>query len=78
MKKDFINVMLINDLEELTDKVRIIEISKGTVSGNSIEVTEREINSQNSYVYYDRVADRDKDYKLLLELIEAKIEKNES
>jgi len=77
MSKGFVNIVLKNDLKELTEKVKNIEITKGDISGNSIEVTELETNSQSSYVYYDRDADRDRDYELLLELIETKIEENE-
>ena len=77
MSKVFVNIVLKNDLKELTEKIKGIEITKGDVSGNSIEVTELETNSQSSYVYYDRVADRDRDYELLLELIETKIEEDE-
>ena len=77
MSNVFVNIVLKNDLKELTQKVKDIEISKGDVSGNSIEITELETNSQSSYVYYDRVDDRDKDYELLLETIKNKTEENE-
>ena len=75
MSNVFVNIVLKNDLKELSQKVKDIEISKGDVSGNSIEITELETNSQSSYVYYDRAGDRDRDYELLLELI--KTEGNE-
>jgi hypothetical protein len=77
MSKAFVNIVLKNDLKELSQKVKTIEITKGDVSGNSIEVIEIETNSQSSYVYYDKVTERDSDYELLLELIETKIEEDE-
>jgi hypothetical protein len=77
MSNVFVNIVLKNDLKELKQKVNDIEISKGDVSGNSIEITELETNSQSSYVYYDRAGDRDRDYELLMELIETKIEEDE-
>jgi|LakMenE18May11ns_1017448.scaffolds.fasta_scaffold7860244_1 hypothetical protein len=77
MSKLLKNIVLKNDLKELTEKIKSIEITKGDISGNSIEIVEVASQSQSSYVYYDRVGDRDKDYDLLLELIESKIEKNE-
>lgn len=77
MNNVFVNIVLKNDLKELTEKIKDIEISKGDVSGNSIEIIEVETNSQSSYVYYDRADDRDRDYELLLELIETKIEEDE-
>jgi hypothetical protein len=77
MSKLLKNIVLKNDLKDLTEKIKSIEITKGDISGNSIEIVEVASQSQSSYVYYDRVGDRDKDYDLLLELIESKIEKNE-
>jgi len=77
MSKGFINVVLERDLKELSNNITGFEITKGDVSGFSIEVVEIETNSQSSYVYYDRDAERDNDYELLLELIETKIEENE-
>ncbi len=72
MSNVFVNVVLKNDLKELKENVNNFEISKGDVSGNSIEIMDNTTQSQSSYVYYDRKGDRDKDYELLLELIKEK------
>jgi hypothetical protein len=77
MSKSFINVVLQRDLKDITNNITGFEISKGDVSGYSIEITEKSTDSQSSYVYYDKDAERDNDYELLLELIETKIEENE-
>jgi hypothetical protein len=77
MSKVFVNIVLKNDLKSLTENLNDLEISKGTVSGNSIEITEKSTQSESSYVYYERDGDRDKDYELLLELINTKTEENE-
>ena len=72
MSNVFVNVVLKNDLKDLTENVNKFEVSKGSVSGNSIEVLDKETQSQSSYIYYDRNSDRDKDYELLSELIKTK------
>jgi hypothetical protein len=77
MGKTFINTLLKNDIKELQKNLKVIEITKGDVSGNSIEIYEKITKSYNSYVYYSRSIDRDKDYQLLLEMLESKLEENE-
>jgi hypothetical protein len=77
MSNVFVNIVLKNDLKDITKNIAGFEISKGNVSGNSIEIIEKETQSESSYVYYDRDGDRDKDYELLLELINTKTEENE-
>jgi len=72
MSNVFVNVVLKNDLKDLTENVNKFKVSKGSVSGNSIEVLDKDTQSQSSYIYYDRNSDRDKDYELLLELIKTK------
>jgi hypothetical protein len=77
MSNAFVNIVLKNDLKDITKNITGFEISKGNVSGNSIEIVEKETQSESSYVYYERDGDRDKDYELLLELINTKTEENE-
>jgi len=72
MSNLFVNVVLKNDLKNITKNIDGFEISKGSVSGNSIEITEKSTQSESSYVYYERDGDRDKDYELLLEIIKTK------
>jgi hypothetical protein len=72
MSNLFVNVVLKNDLKNITKNIDGFEISKGNVSGNSIEITEKSTQSESSYVYYERDGDRDKDYDLLLEIIKTK------
>ena len=72
MSNLFVNVVLKNDLKNITKNIDGFEISKGNVSGNSIEITEKNTQSESSYVYYERDGDRDKDYDLLLEIIKTK------
>jgi len=72
MSNLFVNVVLKNDLKNITKNIDGFEISKGSVSGNSIEITEKSTQSESSYVYYERDGDRDKDYDLLLEIIKTK------
>ena len=77
MSKGFVNIVLQKDLNDISKNITGFEISKGSVSGNSIEIFEKDTKSESSYVYYENSADRDNDYELLLELIETKIEENE-
>lgn len=77
MDKRIVNIVLQKDLNDIIKNIASIEISRGDVSGNSIEIFEKETKSESSYVYYDNSADRDNDYELLLELIESKLEENE-
>lgn len=66
MKKvDLNNRTLVNDLTEILEKK--YEISKGDVSGNSIEV--KEGRSFTSYCYYGNEKKRDEDLKTIEELL---------
>jgi len=62
------NVALKNDLNEILENN--YEVSKGTVSGNSIEMVEG--NSLSSYTYYGKEKERDEDLKTIEELLENK------
>ncbi len=58
------------DLKTITEnKAKIKKISKGDVSGASIEIEYSEPASVDSYVYYTNAADRDADYVELNGLI---------
>jgi len=71
---EFNNKVLSRDLKELISKVDNIEISKGRVSGYSIEVFDKSTQSQGSYVYCKNSKHRDEDYNSLLEAIEVALE----
>lgn len=77
MSKGFVNIVLQKDLNDITKNISSLEVLKGDVSGNSIEIYEKDIQSESNYVYYEDKAGRDNDYQLLLELIETKLEENE-
>ena len=57
------NTILKKDIEE----VKFLNVSKGNISGASIDV-ETELSSE-SYIYYDRVEQRDSDFDELLKVI---------
>lgn len=57
------NTILKKDIEE----VKFLNVSKGNISGSSIDV-ETELSSE-SYIYYDRVEQRDSDFDELLKII---------
>jgi hypothetical protein len=59
----FNNSQIIKELNEIIEKGYTVKA--GTISGNSIEVLE---NCQ-SYVYYERISDRDSDLKELKKAI---------
>ncbi len=46
-----------------------LEFEKGTVSGNSIEISETDPESHTSIVYYDDKAARDHDFEILRAVI---------
>lgn len=75
---DFKNKVLNRDLKELIDSVENLEITKGKVSGYSIEVYNKTTQSQGSYVYSKNSKHRDEDYTILLEAIEINLEKIET
>jgi hypothetical protein len=71
---NFNNQVLGRDLKELIGNIENIEISKGKVSGYSIEVYEKTTETQGSYVYSKNSKHRDEDYITLLEAIEFNLE----
>lgn len=71
---EFNNQVLRRDLKELISIVNNIEISKGKVSGYSIEVYDKSTQSQGSYIYSKNIKQRDEDYNTLLEAIEVSLE----
>lgn len=70
MKTKFNNRTLNNDLSKILRGGFII--TKGTISGFSIEVLETNPTSYNSYIYYEDEKGRDEDLKTLTELLESK------
>jgi hypothetical protein len=58
-----------NDLKEILSDTSNIRVKKGGVSLHSIEIEFIEETTFSSYVYYDRVAERDGDFSELLELL---------
>jgi Ni,Fe-hydrogenase III small subunit len=55
--------------ELLKDKTNIESITKGDVGGASIEIVNKEPPSYDSYLYKDKITERDSDFNLLTELI---------
>jgi hypothetical protein len=74
---EFNNKVLNRDLKELISKVTHLEITKGKVSGHSIEVYDKNTQSQGSYIYSRHSKQRDEDYLTLLDAIEFNLEKLE-
>ena len=69
-----INKSLKSDLKQiLANPSNIVKIEKGDVSNFSIEIELKVPETQCSYIYYDREAIRDLDFKELEELISSKI-----
>lgn len=57
------NVTLKTELKEILTNKADLSITKGSVSGSSIEVFNTKTNSDmGSYTYYTRVANRDADF----------------
>lgn len=70
MKNKIVNIGLKNDLKEIVGKpTNIGNVSKGDVSGNSIEVTFNDPQAFSSYTYYENETLRDSDYQELERLI---------
>jgi hypothetical protein len=70
MKNTIKNIGLKNDLKEIIgNPTNISKISKGDVSGNSIEVTFKNPQAFSSYTYYENESLRDADYQELERLI---------
>jgi hypothetical protein len=72
MTENILNHVLKSDIKNLKLNLENIVVSKGTISGHSIEVEDKETNSQSSYIYYGRKMDRDKDFDLLMDLLNEK------
>lgn len=67
------NIALKNIAKELTkNKANIKLIFKGDVGGASIEIENTEPPSYNSYLYKDKISERDSDFIILTELISDK------
>ena len=77
MEFEFNNTVLTRDLKELINNLENIEITKGKISGHSIEVYDKKTETQGSYVYCKNMKNRDEDYLTLLEAIEFNLETNE-
>lgn len=74
MDFEFNNSVLGRDLKEIVSNLKEFEISKGKVSGYSIEFYHKSTHSQGSYVYGKNSKNRDEDYDTLLEAIEHELE----
>lgn len=70
MEIEFNNIILTREIKEITSNLYDIEITKGDVSGNSIEIYYKIKNTYTSYVYYKNIKKRDDDYDNLLEILE--------
>lgn len=70
MKNKIVNIALKNDLKEiLANPSNHGEVTKGNMSGFSIEVEVKEPLSFGSYTYYENETLRDADFEILLQLI---------
>ena len=77
MKNKIVNIALKNDLKEiLVNPNKIASVTKGEVSGFSIEIEEREPQSFSSYTYYENEKLRDADFDELQTLIKVNNEEN--
>ncbi len=77
MKTNIVNIALKNDLKEiLSNPSKIVSVSKGDVSGFSIEVEENDPQSFSSYTYHEDEKLRDADFDELQTLIKQNNEKN--
>lgn len=77
MKNKIVNIALKNDLKEiLVNPSNIASVTKGELSGFSIEVEEKEPQSFSSYTYYEDEKLRDADFDELQTLIKENNEKN--
>jgi hypothetical protein len=59
-----------NDLKEILSDTSNIRVRKGGVSMHSIEIEFIEETSFSSYIYYDKVAERDADFLELETLLQ--------
>lgn len=78
MEPTFKNKVLNRDVKEFFKTILEIEVLKGNISGYSIEVVNNTNDVGGSYLYNDKVKDRDNDYNLLLEVLETIIEEKEN
>lgn len=77
MKSKIVNIALKNDLKEiLSNPSKIASVEKGTVSGFSIEIEEKDPQSFSSYTYHEDENLRDADFDELQTLIKQNNEKN--
>lgn len=77
MKSKIVNIALKNDLKEiLSNPSKIASVEKGTVSGFSIEIEEKDPQSFSSYTYHEDEKLRDADFDELQTLIKQNNEKN--
>jgi len=73
MKINILNIALKNDLKKiLKDPTKFGKISKGDVSGFSIELEEKTPQSFSSYTYYEDEKLRDSDFNELQTLLSSK------
>jgi hypothetical protein len=73
IKNGFKNKEIHKVIDTICDDVENFEYSKGNISGFSINVWRIEpIADEGSFLYYDREADRDADFDLLVGIVEAK------
>ena len=77
MKNKIVNIALKNDLKEILENPsNIASVTKGEVSGFSIEIEEKEPQSFSSYTYHEDEKLRDADFDELQTLIKENNEKN--
>lgn len=77
MKNKIVNIALKNDVKEILKNTnKIASVTKGEVSGFSIEIEEKEPQSFSSYTYYENEKLRDADFDELQTLIKENNEKN--
>jgi hypothetical protein len=73
MKTKIVNIALKNDLKKILETpTKFGEVSKGDVSGFSIELEEKDPQSFSSYTYYDYEKLRDADFDELQTLLKSK------
>jgi len=77
MKNKIVNIALKNDLKGILENTsNVASVTKGEVSGFSIEIEEKEPQSFSSYTYYENEKLRDADFDELQTLIKENNEKN--
>lgn len=77
MKNKIVNIALKNDLKGILENTsNVASVTKGDVSGFSIEIEEKEPQSFSSYTYHEDEKLRDADFDELQTLIKENNEKN--